>query len=848
MATQYRCKNEKRLQILREATTLNLNGIDYLEVLHGDAPVGTVPQCTLLVRMLREAPKNLTADDVKITGGVRVKSVKVDWVIRASESSNDLVDAGLLTKREKDYFLTLSEPSSLLVIRTNVAGDFSSYKLCLIEPDTPDPDQEFDPILSEVEFFFKVECPSEFDCQEETECPPEKESEPQIDYLSRDYESFRQLMLDRLAVIMPDWQERNAADVGIALVEVLAYVGDNLSYYQDAVATESYLGTARKRVSMRRHARLLDYTMHDGCNARTWVHFDVDSKKGISLPKGNQLFTRVEEYPACIKSSDYPRVMEQQPSVFETMHNVSLTKAYNRILFYTWGEPECCLPKGATKATLTGKLSLKKDDVLIFVEERSPENGSSADADISHRHAVRLTKVEFSTDPLFEDAPVTEIKWMEADALPFPLCVALKEVPEEEQATGAAKMQPVSVALGNNVLADHGRTMVLNEDVYPEKFAGHSRCRLEDTDITHSVAFSFEDDEERKDAAVVYGELAASELLTQNVKKALPAVVLEDKDELWLPQRDLLNSDRFASEFVVEMEDDGRAFIRFGDGIYGKLPDADAAFTPTYRIGNGSSGNIGAGGIGHVLTTESGITKVWNPMPAQGGTDAESIEEVRQYAPQAFRTQERAVTEADYAEVAQRHPEVQKAVATRRWTGSWYTMFLTIDRKSGLEVKEDFESELVKFLDKYRLAGQDLEIDSPDYVPLDITFTVCVESGYFRSDVKEALLEKFSSRELSDGTLGFFHPDNFTFGQPVYLSDFVAKAMQVSGVRWINTEEIDKQTSKPTGNCFKRWGQLADGELDQGFIDIGRLEIARLDNDPNAPENGKLDFIMEGGL
>ena len=36
-------------------------------------------------------------------------------------------------------------------------------------------------------------------------------------------------------------------DVGVMLVDLLAYVGDQLSYYQDAVATEAYLGTARQR-------------------------------------------------------------------------------------------------------------------------------------------------------------------------------------------------------------------------------------------------------------------------------------------------------------------------------------------------------------------------------------------------------------------------------------------------------------------------------------------------------------------------------------------------------------------------------------------------------------------------
>ena len=70
---------------------------------------------------------------------------------------------------------------------------------------------------------------------------------------------------------MPEWRERHVPDIGITLVELLAYVGDHLSYYQDAVATEAYLGTARQRISVRRHARLVDYQMHEGCNARAWV-------------------------------------------------------------------------------------------------------------------------------------------------------------------------------------------------------------------------------------------------------------------------------------------------------------------------------------------------------------------------------------------------------------------------------------------------------------------------------------------------------------------------------------------------------------------------------------------------
>jgi predicted phage baseplate assembly protein len=262
-----------------------------------------------------------------------------------------------------------------------------------------------------------------------------------------------------------------------------------------------------------------------------------------------------------------------------------------------------------------------------------------------------------------------------------------------------------------------------------------------------------------------------------------------------------------------------------------------------YRIGNGAAGNVGAEAISRAVLAGDGISAVRNPLPASGGREPESLEQVRQYAPQAFRTQERAVTTADYAEVTERHPEVQKAAATLRWTGSWYTVFITVDRAGGRPVDAAFEQELRAFVERFRLAGQDIEIDAPRFVPLEIVFTVCVKAGYYRSQVKAELLKLFSSRDFVDGTRGFFHPDHFTFGQPLYLSQMVALVMGVPGVQWVDVEDVP---GKP--NRFRRWGHSAQGEFAAGMIGFGRLEIARLDNDPSLPENGKIDFIMEGGL
>ena len=140
----------------------------------------------------------------------------------------------------------------------------------------------FDPQLAAVDFCFKVECGPDFDCAPAPpDCPPPAMTPPPINYLAKDYGSFRTTILDRLNQLLPGWGGSGSeADFGVVLAELIAYVGDYLSYQQDAVATEAYLETARRRVSLRRHALLVDYHVHDGCNARAWIQLNVSGNPG----------------------------------------------------------------------------------------------------------------------------------------------------------------------------------------------------------------------------------------------------------------------------------------------------------------------------------------------------------------------------------------------------------------------------------------------------------------------------------------------------------------------------------------------------------------------------------------
>ena len=194
------------------------------------------------------------------------------------------------------------------------------------------------------------------------------------------------------------------------------------------------------------------------------------------------------------------------------------------------------------------------------------------------------------------------------------------------------------------------------------------------------------------------------------------------------------------------------------------------------------------------------------------------------------------MTAEDYAEVARRHPAVQRAVATFRWTGSWYTVFINVDRLGGREIDQAFERELRAFFERYRMAGYDVEIEAPIFVPLELKLDICVRPHYFRTDVQRRLTKVFSSRDLPDGTRGVFHPDNFTFGQPVYLSRIYAAAQDVTGVESVNVS-VFRRRDDPSPVT------VAPG----GRIPLERLEIATLDNDPNHPERGLFTLTLEGG-
>jgi hypothetical protein len=432
---------------------------------------------------------------------------------------------------------------------------------------------KLDPYFNRVVIRFACQPRAEIDCVTAPPAPPQPPAVPEINYLAKDYATFRQLLLDRLAITQPDWQERCPADLGIMLVEILAYVADRLSYYQDAVATEAYLGTARLRQSLRRHARLVDYAVHEGCNARAWVYIRVLSD--CKIPKAHELF-----FVSIPRSSDLLRsrlltsaALEQLTKsgceVFEPVVSKSfeLWESHNECRLYDWQQAERCLPKGATSAWLikpnsdedpAGKsLHFAPGDVLLLEEVLGPRTGCSKDADGSHRHFVRITEVEDDFDDLF-DVALLKITWEESDALPFTLWITKPD----DAVWDCDEQLDVSVARGNILLVDHGRR-VLSADVNVEVSHAAPPAQFESHYPPATVAALLSSKDLTFSQSLPKSGEPASQQLKQDPHLAVPQIILQAKRR----------QQRFTNELsFLELRDEQRVAER----VFSRFNAADA--------------------------------------------------------------------------------------------------------------------------------------------------------------------------------------------------------------------------------------------------------------------------------
>lgn len=442
---------------------------------------------------------------------------------------------------------------------------------------------------------------------------------PPIDYTSKDYDGFRQLLIDAIPARIPEWTSRSPSDFGIVLIEMFSYVGDVLSYYGDRIVNEAFLSTATQRRSVLDLAEMLDYTPGGNSAAGTTLQFTVNSGVGnITIPAGTRVST--SSLTAAQAGTD--------PVYFET--DAALT-----------------IDSGATT---TGTVAGTEGRTV------SNEAVATSDGTVSQEYPLFFF-------PVIDGSVVVKV----------------------DEGTGAKTWRR----------------------------------------FTHLI------DASSTDAA-----------------------------------------------YSLRTDENDVVFIRFGDDVNGRIPASGAAITATYRRGGGERGNVSASTVVELVDTIANVTAVTNTTTATGGGDKETLAEIKENAPRSLRTLNRAVTTADYANLALAVAGVARAAAEADVSTS---VNLYIAPIGGGAATQALKDKVLDALATKKMIGTTVTPLDPSYIDVNVTATVTVSDEYDRGLVETEVTAALNS------LLAF---KNVDFAKRISLAQVYRTILNIDGVDYGSVDKL----------------------------------------------------------
>lgn len=261
---------------------------------------------------------------------------------------------------------------------------------------------------------------------------------------------------------------------------------------------------------------------------------------------------------------------------------------------------------------------------------------------------------------------------------------------------------------------------------------------------------------------------------------------------------------------------------------------------------------------------EQRLERYWRLNPS-------AMEDARDAGPRLTGEVRRMVTLADHATILEEHPLVARARARLVWTGAWYTILIAalLEDNLGLddslhsgpdpadgtpsELDESLWDEIVEFhrierlalppvnisltprrllrvmIEQNRMVGSEVFLETAKSAAVTFVLSVRAKKGYFRSELKQALDQEFTSDQG-----GFFEPGRLGFGEDLFASDIIEAAMAVEGVEVACL------------NRFKRVGAYPDRTA-VGVIEIADDEFALCRNDRATPSDGTYRITVNAG-
>jgi hypothetical protein len=656
--------------------------------------------------------------------------------------------------------------------------------------------------------------------------------------------------------------ERSEADLGVMLMEALAAMADELSYYQDRVSAESTIETATQRLSVIRHARLVDYEPGPATVATTVLQLDVASPPSGSPPPGPPATSWTIDTPLLVRAlaadgSTTDFEIEDPATGLASPASFTVDVRWNRgsLEPYFWDDSQRCLPVGSAGFYVTGHgLGLYPGQQLLL------DSPAADSADPPVRELVTVAKTKETFDLLIGEASPPPLALTQiilqgptnSDHDLYRTAVAGNIVPAVQGLRHSEKFvipdpsdlspppppsRPVVVRVGANwtpanPLPDHRYCLASGPLAWLATASRNGDTSVPaQPEIMLSAAAPGGATSQWMFERWLLGAGGGDQVFTLTPERYSPVLHIPPGD----PVARRLGLSNGMTWF--DYDGDGGTTIRFGDGTFGMPPLPGTVFTVVYRVGGGPAGNVPADTITNVAPGQAQgpvIMSCTNPFPATGGADAETIAQVRDRAPRKFSAEPLRVVQAgDYAAAARSLPWVQQAGTTFRWTGSWLTALTSADPAGSEQPTIAQLESLTQLFDQQRLAGYESYVLPPNYVSIDLQITVCGRAASFASDVAAVVLAALQPGSARGGKTGFFDHSRWSFGQPLESSALLAVIQSCPGVVGVYQVQYRERG-------VQDWAPLPD------TLTVAADEILRVDNDPSRPEAGSLQVTVEG--
>jgi len=539
-------------------------------------------------------------------------------------------------------------------------------------------------------------------------------------YLNRDFDSIRTDLMNIIKVYYPDqYQDFNAVSVGMSLIDLMAYVGDLLSYHTDKRFNEMFLETAQEKTSIYRLAKNLGYKAPGYRPAITVADFSIEVpstangpdtnylpvyRPGVQIKGAGQIFETTNEIDFSLDFSEAGTENRKIEPIFNSNQDILRYRITKREI---------------AKAGLTKTFSLEidvQDSQTPFFEVTLPDSNV-----LEIISVIAKPGTGFAGNPSYEDFNNFQYKYWEVD-----------ELPEDKIFVEDTSMAPVGGLKTGQYLEVTQR--------FIKDFLADGSCRL---------------------------TFGGGNIFNNSYERYLESIPVGQTGEIQI--RDMLDNHSLG----VTLPSNSTLYVQ-------------------YRIGGGTLSNVGSNALQQVSNINSvimgsntqinqqviGSTTAINIVPAIGGADLPTVDELRYSISGNFAAQRRCVTLNDYITRAYQIPgkfgspfkihgetkdnKIVLYILSKDANGKLMTNSLSI-----------VKSNLITYMQPYRMLNDFIEINDGKVINLSVEIDLYVDKVFNGNEIKLNALNTVKN---------FFDVNKWNMNQNIYVSQITDSLREIPGV------------------------------------------------------------------